>query len=383
MTVSERVTAGSGRTSPRLTPQEVICNLPLGQDQAASPLPRYNGGSLADAFEEVILPALLRSPCVVSFSGGRDSSAVLAVAVEIARRQGLPEPTPVIMRHPNDPNSDETQWQELVLNHLRIKKCEVVTITDELDALGPMATDTLRRHGLHWPANAFAHRPVIDLARGGSLLTGIGGDELFSAYPPLTCRHTLLLAAPFRVREAWLLRTLPFAGFEWLTPTGRRLAQRGYAQDEATEWLGWERTIRRWYRTRYFSAMASGLDLVAAGQDVRVINPCIHERLLVELVHLAGRDGFPSRTDAMRRLFGHLLPDAILARRTKATFGGELWGAATRNFMSSWSGNGTDPRLVDAGRLRREFSGEQPNFRAVLLLHQAWLHDHPPSTSIS
>jgi len=383
MSVSASIGTGPARRPLQLTPQEVICNLPLGRDTAAAPLPKHDGGNLADALEAVMLEALQRPPCVVSFSGGRDSSAILAVAVDVARRHGLPEPTPVIMRHPNDPASDETEWQELVLDHLSLKNHEVLTITDELDALGSMAIDVLKRHGLHWPANAFAHRPVIDLGRGGTLLTGIGGDELFSAYPPLTRRHKWLLTAPFRVREAWLLRNLPFEGFEWLTPAGQRLAQRGYAQDEATEWLGWERTIRRWYRTRYFSGLVSGLDLVADGQDVRVINPFVNERVLVELVHLAGRDGFPSRAEAMRCLFGHLLPDPILARQTKATFGGELWGEATTQFMSSWGGAGVDHRLVDAARLRCEFQGGQPSFRTVLLLHQAWLHHHGHRASTS
>src|SRR6185503_3688944 len=41
-------------------------------------LPASAGGPLA-ALERAVLPALRRSPCLVSFSGGRDSSAVLAV----------------------------------------------------------------------------------------------------------------------------------------------------------------------------------------------------------------------------------------------------------------------------------------------------------------
>jgi Asparagine synthase len=372
-----------GRTPPVLTQTEVLSNLPLGPDITAGPLPTYRGGTLTESLDEVILSALRRPPCVVSFSGGRDSSAVLAVAVDVARRQGLPEPIPVIMRHPNDPDSDETEWQELVLRHLRLDNAEILTVTAELDALGPLATEMLAREGLLWPANAFAHLPVIDIARGGTMLTGIGGDELLAPQPRLTRRHRLFLTAPRRVREAWLWSTLPFSGFEWLRPQGRAMVRRAYARDEADEAVGWERTIRRWYRSRYFSAMATGLPLVARGHDVTVVNPFIEETVLVQLVHLAGHDGFSSRAEATGRLFGHLLPEAVITRRTKATFGGELWGEATRRFATEWSGDGLDRTIVDAARLRRELLADEPDFRTVLLLHQAWLHDHRSSRASS
>jgi hypothetical protein len=42
-----------------------------------------------------ILPALRRTPCLVSFSGGRDSSSVLGAATRAGRRQGLSLPVPI------------------------------------------------------------------------------------------------------------------------------------------------------------------------------------------------------------------------------------------------------------------------------------------------
>ncbi|HEY2429742.1 MAG TPA: hypothetical protein VGI06_12480, partial [Acidimicrobiales bacterium] len=47
------------------------------------------------ALEAAILDGLRRPPCIVAFSGGRDSSAVLAVAVDAARRHGLAPPVPL------------------------------------------------------------------------------------------------------------------------------------------------------------------------------------------------------------------------------------------------------------------------------------------------
>jgi hypothetical protein len=64
----------------------------------------------AEAIEAVLRPALERAPCLVSFSGGRDSSAVLASATDLARREGLPLPIPATNRFPDAPGSDEAVW---------------------------------------------------------------------------------------------------------------------------------------------------------------------------------------------------------------------------------------------------------------------------------
>ena len=44
--------------------------------------------------ERILLGALQRAPCVVAFSGGRDSSALLAEATRVARVHGLEDPVP-------------------------------------------------------------------------------------------------------------------------------------------------------------------------------------------------------------------------------------------------------------------------------------------------
>jgi hypothetical protein len=370
------------RLPPRLTAQEVLCNVPLGTDAQAPHLPVCDGASYHRSLEAVVIAALSRPPCIVSFSGGRDSSAVLAVAVDAARRHGLPTPIPVILRH-RSTESDEAPWQELVLDRLGLGNAEIIKIADELDAVGPVARQVLMQHGPIWPANAFGHQPIIRLARGGSLLTGIGGDEVLIGHPPPTRRHTLLLRAPYWVRHAWLNRALGVQGFEWLTDMGRDLVRRGHVRDEASARPTWALTVRDWYRSRYFSGITSALEVIAQVHDVRVAHPLIEPEVLSGLLDIAGPDGFPTRTAAMRRLFGHLLPDELLSRQTKASFGGQFWGESTRRFMASWTGGGVDADLVDVDRLRAEFTRTTPDFRTAMLVHQAWLHDHPPSTDSS
>jgi asparagine synthase (glutamine-hydrolysing) len=107
--------------------------------------------------------------------------------------------------------------------------------------------------------------------------------------------------------------------------------------------------------------------------DVDVVNPFLHPEVLTEIVKAAGRHGFPNRATAMHRICGDRLPYEVITRPDKATFGGALWGPATRAFAKSWDGAGVEPELVDREALRREWLSAEPDFRTALLLHSAWL----------
>jgi len=133
------------------------------------------------ALERVCVASLDRGCCFVSFSGGRDSSLVLAAATRAARRHGLPLPVPVTNRFPGIDHADETAWQELVIAHLKLTDWVRLDWTDELEVLGAVATRALLRHGVLWPFNAHFHSPLLELAEGGCLLTGIGGDEVMGS----------------------------------------------------------------------------------------------------------------------------------------------------------------------------------------------------------
>jgi hypothetical protein len=182
-------------------------------------------------------------------------------------------------------------------------------------------------------------------------------------------------ALPRRVREEVRLARGRFDDYGWLTPQGSKRVRRGLVRDELGWPYRWDHCVHHWYASRAFAALAGGLGLVAQGREVTVVNPFLDRQVLAELARLGGQRGFPSRTEAMRRVCGELLPDALISRPTKATFGGALWGPRTRAFMESWNGGGLNPRYVDAAKLRAEIVTEPPDFRTILLVHDAWLHD--------
>ena len=102
---------------------------------------------------------------MVAFSGGRDSCALLAVAVGLARREGIADPIPITLEFA-DAATIETGWQERALAHLGVEDRVRVAVADELDLVGPVAARGLRRHGLLYPANAHLVVPMARAARG-------------------------------------------------------------------------------------------------------------------------------------------------------------------------------------------------------------------------
>jgi asparagine synthase (glutamine-hydrolysing) len=366
---------------------EILANLPVGLRADAPALPPARGVGIAAALEEAVLPALRRPPCLVSFSGGRDSSAVLAVATDVARRHGLDDPIPATMRFPDAAESHESEWQRLVIEHLGLGRVEVVELRDELDALGSVATSVLRRHGLRWPSNGYLHVPLLVRAAGGSLLTGGGGDELFGTRADIGVlilrgrvrpgpRRVLAAAAgelPRPLRERlWMARKSQF--HPWWTPAGAKLVNRALAREEVAWPHRWDRSVAHWHRGRAYAGLDDAVKSLGRERDVLVVQPLMEAATLAEVAHVGGAAGFDSRDEAMRETFGHLLPEAVVTRGTKAGFGGPFWGPATRAFAAEWDGAGVDERHVDVAALRSEWLSDRPDFRTSLLLHAAWLH---------
>src|SRR5687768_13796753 len=99
--MTQSVPAVSTIAPYRPTVLETACGVVYGIDANADRLPEESRFRTArEALEQAVLVGLMRPPCVVSFSGGRDSSAVLAIAAHVARREGLPLPIPVSLRFP-------------------------------------------------------------------------------------------------------------------------------------------------------------------------------------------------------------------------------------------------------------------------------------------
>jgi len=368
-----------------LSPLEHASGVVIGAGPAVALGPPR--GTPRQTLERAIAPALGREPCMVSFSGGGDSSAVLAVAVDTARKRGLALPIPVSLRFPGLPAAEETHWQELVVRHLGLTDWVRIELGGELDFLGQAARAALEECGLLWPANAHFHLPVFERAAGGSVLTGLDGDGLLGGWrwqrgQAVIKRHVkpeprdgvraALALAPASVRMAALVLRQPLV-VSWLRPRARRRLRRRLAQELANEPRDWPARVAWYARRRYLQLGVHSLALLASRYDVDVRHPLLEPAFLSAVAADAGPAGYGTRLGASRALFGDLLPAESVERCTKAEFGAALWGPQARAFADQWDGIGVDPELVDADRLRLAWQQPNPPLFAATVLQGAWL----------
>lgn len=352
-----------------LAPLEIATGIVFGG--APRPVPSAVGISPAEALESAV-PRDAR--CFVSFSGGRDSSAVLAAAVSVARREGLPMPVPITIRARNVPKSHESEWQEMVVRHLGLSDWIRLEIEDELDAVGPYARRALMAQGLLWPFNAHFHAPMLDEAAGGVLLTGIGGDELWSASLAhhVSRRRRLLQLLPATVRRAALARRVPIA-YPWLRPHALRAARSAAAGHR----LAAPRTVLERMALsrgmRYNAVGTASLDRLAADAGAQIAHPLLDDRLWAAVAVAAPRAGFERPEAALAAAAGHLLPPELVARRSKASFDALFFNEHSRAFVDAWGGDGVPPDLVDAAALRAHWTGPAPDSHSLTLIQSAWL----------
>lgn len=373
----------------RPTPFEVAAGTLFGATPAAVEPARPRDGTPAlAALEQSLMRALARPPCVVAFSGGRDSSAVLACAVRAARRGGFEAPIALTLRYPFAPDTDESEWQENVIQHLGVSDWHRREVApDELDFLGPWATAALRRHGPLYPPNAFSVRLMLAEARGGTLVTGQGGDVLFGPWRwqraaeiiagreaprPRDALRLGLAAAPVRARAA-VLRRRQTASFAWLRPDAEKHAQRLAACDQAAEPRRWDTRLPWLLSRRHEAATSWAIERYAHDAGARVAHPLLDAGFVNALGREGGAVGLGGRTEAMRALFGDVLPDTVLRRRGKATFQQVFWGGRARAFVDGWRGEHVDRSLVDTGALRALWAQEYPDIGTAMLLQSAWV----------
>ena len=371
-----------------LTSLEVATGIVLGAGRPGGRTPASkNGETPFEALQRACLPALERGPCLVSFSGGRDSSVVLAAAVHAARHEGLPLPVPATNRFPHAEHADEADWQELVVSHLGLTDWLRNDYTDELDVVGPVATGVLRRHGLLWPFNAHFHTPLLEAARGGSLLTGIGGDEVFGrsrwaratevltlreAPRPRDAARVALLASPRAVRRRVLAQRFP-AAFPWLTRAASETLARGWGAEASSEPVRLGRRID-WLRGRRWLQMGTrSLGLLAGDAEATIAHPLLSLEFGAAYAAAAGKHGFADRSVALQSLFGGLLPAEVLSRTTKACFDGAFWTGRSREFARTADLEDLDTSVVDRDALRAVWSAPEPDAHTYLLLQAAWL----------
>jgi asparagine synthetase B (glutamine-hydrolysing) len=374
-----------------LTPLDIASGVVLGHEPSSSesdePAVVRNGAGPIEALERAILPALVRPPCLVSFSGGCDSSAVLGVAARLARREGLPLPIPATNRFPEVTTSDESNWQELVVAHVGVDDWIKLEFTHELDSVGPIAGRVLRRHGLLWPFNTHFHVPLLEAAGGGSLLTGVGGDEVLSRSrwerasavmtgqvmpEPRDVLRVGFAVSPHAVRARVLRKRIP-AGFPWLRERACREVTAAWAAEAAAEPIRWKARFR-WLRgIRYRKASKSSLALVAADSDVRIVHPLSDVQFSAALARLPRRRRFSNRNQAMQLLFSDVLPSEILVRRTKAWFDAAFFNRHSESLVECWNGEAVDSELVDSHKLRAVWTSPQPDALTFTLMQAVWL----------
>jgi asparagine synthase (glutamine-hydrolysing) len=370
------------------SPLEVAVGHPLGIEPDVAPLGRTPRIDPRRALETVLAEALRRPPCVFSFSGGRDSSSLLALAAHVARRDGLALPIPVTLRFAGSADADESDWQELVLRHLGLPDWQRLDFTDELDLVGPVSTELLARHGLMSPYNLYMHAPIAALAAGGTLVTGYGGDELLDSsdagrlvqilHGRLLPRsrdlaHLLASLSPAPMWQ-WGVRRYRTSRRPWLTPAGHRAYARAAAPAYFPDHWGWERTIRAWWPSRYNQTMLANSAVLADEHGARASHPFVARGFLAALLPAGGPLGLGGRTAALGSLVGDVLPEAVWRRPRKAVMNDALWTQTYRRFVAAGAADLVDNPWVDRQSLRDEWqAGRHPSALSSLLLQSAWL----------
>ena len=365
---------------------ELATSLVVGQDRTRAPLRRaaVSASELAGVLETVLLRSLQRPPCVVSFSGGRDSAGLLAAAAHAARRHGLPLPIPATNRFPGVEDADETAWQDTVVRHLGLEDWVRVEVTDELDLVGPVSAPLLRRYGPVWPPNSHFGGLLSPHAKGGTFMTGVGGDEVLSpsAYEAARVlsgvrrprfgdvRGVAAVVAPAALR-AWRARR-HIQPLPWLTPDAAEAHAAASARDSLQP-LWWGKSVTHtWWRSRGRLALRASI-AAAAGEDVTVVHPFMDPDFLSAAAGAMWRTGFRTRADAMQLLFRDCLPEQIRRRSDKAAFFAPFVNRHSRAFITQWDGTGVDEALVDVEALRACWMSDRVDARSYPLLQSAWL----------
>jgi hypothetical protein len=380
---------------------DLLAGIPLGFSSGKPVEPDRLAADPWVALEQAVLPALARPPAVVAFSGGVDSSLVLAAATSAARAHGLPDPVPATICFPSAPWTAETDWQEPLIASLHLADWERIDLDQELDLLGDVAIGILVRHGPYWPANAHSMVPLARLASAGTLVSGMGGDDVLrewrwrrrSAFVrQLSGLDILEAAKSWRLLPTTILGSLPAplrrraleqrsrrarrhpdqGEYSWLTDDGRELIRPGLVEKEDQP-VRWDQFVRWVDRRRTTEAYRQALHAVAGEAGAEVCSPLISRGFLEALAGVGGRVGYPDRAAAVTAIARGRLPAPTGSRATKAGFHEVFWGPRARAFAESWDGYGVDDRLVDVAALRHEWLSECPDFRSMWMLHGVWL----------
>jgi hypothetical protein len=378
----------SGESLYLMSPMEVVLGYLFGHTGSQLPATSATAGPRR-VLEDVVREALLRPPCGVAFSGGRDSSVVLAVATHVARRDGLPEPVPITREFPGVSEAEESRWQEMVVRHLGLRDWHRVTIPDgDLDFIGPIAAKHLLEHGIVWPPAIAADSPLIEAVPGGSVIDGEGGDEVLgvTAHRIGLVMHLLRQPRPLRwrrvraalhavspalirvrTRQTWVGEMSA-----WLRPAANDALLDVVADVERERPLSFATSVRTVPSARALVMWTRNRQILARPYQTALSSPLIHPAFVRAIARDGGRFGRGDRTATLRALVADLLPDEVLSRPSKATFNTCYMAQHTREFATQWGGDGVDHDLVDPEQLQRAWLAERPTPMTAALLQQAW-----------
>jgi asparagine synthase (glutamine-hydrolysing) len=304
----------------------------------------------------------------------------------LARREGYSDPLPATIRS-GFPENDETAWQELVVRQLGLKDWHRIAIRHELELVGTVAATALRRRGVVYPFNTH-YIPYAATGSGAkSLVYGLDGDGLLGGYlwmgfkevlsrqrrpTRMDLDRALLALAPRVVRQAWAARRLDVEAI-WLREAARRIVARTLQRQAFAEPVTWPRRLGWYVRDPIVRAACDAIDADLAYAGVRGCAPFWDLRVVAAVARDGGVLGYGSRTTAMRRIFGAMLPDRVIARPDKGFFEAVFWGPQTQGFIDSWDGTGLDDALVDADVLRQCWREQYWPGWTALPLQAAWL----------
>ncbi len=230
-----------------------------------------------------------------------------------------------------------------------------------------------------------------DFAAGGTIVSGLGGDEMFGLWrrrhlanvaagrerPRLTDAIRVAGAvAPPRVRQLAVRRRELPAPIPYLRAEAQAEIDRRIALQYAYGTCRWDRHALSVPLARSLTVAVRDIGRLAADGNVAYSAPLLDRRFAQSLAEAGGWRGFGGRTATLRALFGNLLPMDVLERRSKATFSHAFFTDETRRFAEEWSGGGLDESVVDPAVLRPIWAAPVVDFRSALLLQSAWCHDH-------
>jgi asparagine synthase (glutamine-hydrolysing) len=347
--------------------------------------------SPAAALEDVLEPVLAEGRCLVSFSGGAESSLVLAAATRAARRHGHRDPVPITTRYVRAASARDIEGQEQMIAHLELRDWERVVIDDELELTGPYARRALDEAGILFPSNAYLLLPQLDAAAGGSLVVAFGLTDFFMYWhwarvwdiarlrrsPGRTdLRYLAAAALPRGLRGPALARRLRRARMSWLRPDAASVAERRFLAEGLAVPIRFSAALGRQYTHRCLGGTRRALGALAETARAHTLMPLHNERYVGATAAQGRWSGIGSRRLALNALAGDLvLPGEIVRRPDAPLPHNVLFGERTREFVRSWSGKGLDLDVVDPDELHAHWSQDTIDWRSSLLLQLAFAHD--------